>query len=159
MQINFEPIGTVYTPFKKPEDMPIQPTGAEGVKGTISIKTRYLEGLLDLAGFSHIYLLYHFHQAGAPKLLVTPFLDDRAHGVFATRAPCRPNAIGLSVVKLNEIIGNLLQIENVDILDGTPLLDIKPYVPEFDQPSQVSCGWLTQAKDQVRNKKSDHRFR
>jgi len=159
MEINFTPVGTVYSPFKTLEEMPIQPVGAEGIKGTVSIKPRYLDGLADLDGFSHIYLIYHFHQAGAAKLQVTPFLDDQPRGIFATRAPRRPNAIGLSVVKLNDIIGNLLQIENVDILNGTPLLDIKPYVPEFDRFEADRIGWLSKVIGLTKNKRSDSRFR
>jgi tRNA (adenine37-N6)-methyltransferase len=158
MQIIFTPIGTVYSPFKTLEEMPIQPAGAQGIKGTVSIKAQYLEGLADLDGFSHIYLLYHFHQAGTAKLRTIPFLDDRPRGIFATRAPLRPNAIGLSVVKLDGIIGNLLQIENVDILNGTPVLDIKPYIPEFDQQATVKIGWLEHFKGLVTSKKSDSRF-
>lgn len=159
MRIIYKPIATLYSPFKKIDEMPIQPTGAEGIKGTVALKSEFLDGLQDLEGFSHIYLLYHFHQAGPTKLTVTPFLDNRPHGVFATRAPNRPNPLGLSVVKLTGIVGNLLQIENVDILSGTPILDIKPYVPEFDQPEVERSGWLEWAKGKVRSKKSDDRFK
>lgn len=158
MQITLTPIGTVYSPFRTLEEMPIQPAGAEGIKGTVSVKTDFLDGLADLDGFSHIYLIYHFHRAGTAMLQVTPFLDQQPHGIFATRAPRRPNPIGLSVVKLNGIIGNLLQIENVDILNGTPLLDIKPYVPEFDQLETEKNGWLDTVRGLVKNKKSDGRF-
>lgn len=158
MQYGYTPIGTIYTPFKSLEEMPVQPAGASGVKGTISLHSHFLDGLADLDGFSHIYLLYHFHRAGEPRLRVTPFLDNQSHGIFATRAPRRPNPIGLSVVKLNSIIGNLLQIENVDVLNGTPLLDIKPYVPEFDQPDTVRSGWLEKARGLVQSMRSDGRF-
>ena len=136
-----------------------QPSGAEGIKGTVRLKAEFIAGLKDLEGFSHIYLLYHFHRAGSAKLSVTPFLDNQQHGIFATRAPRRPNPIGLSVVKLNGIVGNLLQIENVDILNGTPILDIKPYVPEFDQFVTEKTGWLERAKGLVKKQRSDDRFR
>jgi tRNA-Thr(GGU) m(6)t(6)A37 methyltransferase TsaA len=138
--------------------MPIQPAGAESIHGTIEIHPRYVDGLKDLEGFSHIILLYHFHRRKDTKLTVIPFLDTRPHGVFATRAPSRPNPIGISVVKLNKVRGNILEIENVDILDGTPLLDIKPYVPEFDQSTEVNIGWLEDKREKVKGKKSDGRF-
>jgi tRNA-Thr(GGU) m(6)t(6)A37 methyltransferase TsaA len=138
--------------------MPIQPAGAKSISGTIDIFPEYAEGLKDLAGFSHIILLYHFNRTRRSKLIVIPFMDSKPRGVFATRAPKRPNPIGLSVVKLRKIEGNTLYIENVDILDGTPLLDIKPYVPEFDQYPADRIGWLKQATGVVKEKKSDDRF-
>ncbi|NQT17569.1 MAG: tRNA (N6-threonylcarbamoyladenosine(37)-N6)-methyltransferase TrmO, partial [Planctomycetes bacterium] len=118
--IEFRPIGVIHTPFKSLEGMPIQPAGALSVRGDADVFPEYAEGLRDLNGFSHVMLLYHFHQAAAAKLLVTPFLDSKPHGVFATRAPTRPNPVGLSVVKLLSIAGHTLHVENVDILDGTP---------------------------------------
>jgi len=158
MKINYQPIGTIHSPFKESEGMPIQPSGASGVRGTVEIFTEYAEGLKDIEGFSHIILLYHFHQAGKSKLVVTPFMDTCPHGVFATRAPNRPNPIGMSTVKLINIEQNILHIENLDILDGTPLLDIKPYVPEFDRYPADRIGWLEKVKNKVRSKKSDDRF-
>ena len=122
--------------------MPIQPSGAYGVRGTVEVFPEYAAGLKDLNGFSHIILIYHFHEAVESQLIVTPFLDSKPRGVFSTRAPKRPNPVG-----------------NVDILDGTPLLDIKPYVPEFDQHPADRVGWLGQAKGKVHSKKSDDRFR
>jgi len=139
--------------------MPIQPTGAKGIRGRAEIFTDFAEGLKDLEGFSHIILLYHLHKIKQFKLTVTPFLDSRPHGIFSTRAPKRPNAIGLSIVKLLEVKDNILEIENIDILDETPLLDIKPYVREFDEHGADRFGWLEQAKGKVRNKKSDDRFK
>ena len=156
--IEYKPIGVIHTPFKSLEGMPIQPAGALSVRGTVNVFPEYVEGLRDLDGFSHVMLLYHFHQAAEPKLLVTPFMDSRPRGVFATRAPTRPNPIGLSVVKLLKIEGRTLDVENVDILDGTPLLDIKPYVPEFDRHPADRVGWLEQARGIVQNKKADTRF-
>ena len=156
--IEFQPIGVIHTAFMSLEGMPIQPAGAPAVRGEVDVFPEYAEGLRDLNGFSHVMLLYHFHEAAASKLLVTPFLDSEPHGVFATRAPTRPNPIGLSVVKLSSIEGHTLHVENVDILDGTPLLDIKPYVPEFDHHPADRVGWLEQARGTVENKKADNRF-
>jgi len=157
--VTYQPIGTVHTPFQDIRGMPIQPSGASGIQGTIEIDSDYVAGLKDLEGFSHIILLYYFHQVRESKLLVVPFMDTQQRGVFATRAPKRPNPIGLSVVKLLSIEGNVLHVENLDILDGTPLLDIKPYVPEFDEHPADRVGWLAQARGMVLNKRSDARFR
>lgn len=156
--ITYRTIGSIRTPFKKQAGMPIQPSGAKGVRGTIKIKKDYIGGLKDLEGFSHLVLIYHFHLSKEYDLMVTPFLDDQPRGVFATRAPRRPNSIGLSIVKLNAVKGDILEIENVDIVDGTPLLDIKPYVPEFDAQTEVKTGWLAEVDEQVKQAKSDNRF-
>ncbi|MBU1163682.1 MAG: tRNA (N6-threonylcarbamoyladenosine(37)-N6)-methyltransferase TrmO [Proteobacteria bacterium] len=158
MEITYQPIGIIHSPFKTIKGMPIQPSGAESIKGKVEIYQEFIEGLKDLDGFSHIILIYHFHKVAESKLTVIPFLDSKPHGVFSTRAPLRPNHIGLSIVKLLKIENNSLHIENVDILDGTPLLDIKPYVPEFDSCKVTSVGWLEKAKEQVKNHKSDDRF-
>jgi tRNA-Thr(GGU) m(6)t(6)A37 methyltransferase TsaA len=158
MQIHYAAIGILNSPHKNIANMPIQPSGADGIRGTITLKEQYIEGLKDLKGFSHIYVLYHFHRAKAAQLTVTPFMDESSHGIFATRAPRRPNAIGLSVLKLTAVIGPQLQIENVDILDGTPILDIKPYVPDFDHVSVERIGWLDHAKSEVKKHRSDNRF-
>ena len=157
--IKYRPIGTIRTPFKKQKGMPIQPSGAQGVRGTVKIKKDYIGGLKDLEGFSHIILIYHFHLSQGYSLNVIPFLDDQPRGVFATRAPRRPNSIGLSVVKLNAVEEDTLKIENVDIIDGTPLLDIKPYVPEFDAQTAVKTGWLAEVKERVKQTTSDNRFK
>jgi tRNA-Thr(GGU) m(6)t(6)A37 methyltransferase TsaA len=159
MEISYQPIGVIHSPFTDIGGMPIQPTGAAGIQGTVEVFTEFAAGLKDLDGFSHIILLYHFHRVQEAKLVVTPFMDSRPRGVLATRAPKRPNPIGLSIVRLLSIEQNILRIENVDILDGTPLLDIKPYVPDFDRPPADRVGWLEQAKGQVRRQKSDSRFR
>lgn len=158
MEIQYQPIGIIHSPFSKLTGMPIQPRGAKSVKGTVEIYPEFVNGLKDLDGFSHIILIYHFHKVSEYKLIVTPFLDSKPHGIFATRAPKRPNTIGLSVIKLLKIDGGILNVENIDVLDGTPLLDVKPYVPEFDQFKVDSVGWLQQAKNRVENHKSDHRF-
>ena len=118
----------------------------------------FAEGLGDLEGFSHVILVYHLHEVRRMDLTVTPFLGAAPHGVFATRAPTRPNPIGISIVKLSRIEGNVLQIGNLDVLDGTPLLDIKPYVPDFDQATDVRVGWLEAARGKIRSAKSDDRF-
>ena len=158
-KIEYQPIGVIHTPFKKLEGMPIQPSGADGVQGTVEVFQDFAAGLQDLEGFSHILLLYHFHRSAESSLIVTPFLDSEPHGVFATRAPKRPNPIGLSIVRLLGREENILHVENVDILDNTPLLDLKPYVPEFDHNPTDRVGWLGQAKGKVQNKRSDDRFR
>ena len=158
MKIEYRPIGVIHSPFKKREGMPIQPAGADGVRGTVEVFHEFTEGLQDLEGFSHIILLYHFHQSTDAALRVTPFMDSQPRGVFSTRAPKRPNPIGISVVKLIKIDGSSLHVENVDIIDETPLLDIKPYVPEFDHYPVDRIGWLEKALEGVREKRSDNRF-
>ncbi len=155
----YNPIGRIHSPFKKLSGMPIQPAGAAGVKGSVEVYPAYHDGLKDLDGFSHIILLYHFHRSPGFKLHVVPFMDSEPRGVFSTRAPKRPNPIGLSIVRLLKIEQGVLHIQNVDILDGTPLLDIKPYVPEFDVQGKVRTGWLDKVKKTVSRRKSDDRFK
>ncbi len=152
------PIGTIFTPFKKLDDMPIQPGGGSGVSGLIEINEKFRSGLADLDGFSHIYLIYRFHLAQRTEMEVVPFLDTQKRGVYATRSPLRPNHIGLSIVELVKIEGTTLTIKNLDILDGTPLLDIKPYIADFDQVSTSRSGWMTADKDIVAGHRSDKRF-
>jgi len=158
MKVIYKPIGVIHSPFHNLEEMPIQPSSESSGLGTVEIYTEFVDGLKDLSGFSHIYLLYHFHKMHQSKILVTPFLDTEAHGIFATRAPSRPNPIGISLVKIVCIKDNLIHVDHVDILDGTPLLDIKPYVPEFEKVHDVRIGWLEQAKGQISTRKSDERF-
>ncbi len=158
MVISYSPIGIIHSPFHDLSGMPIQPSSEASAAGTIELQPEYFPGLQDLDGFSHIILIYHLHQAQGVRLSVVPFLDSEAHGVFATRAPNRPNAIGLSVVRLTHIEQNVLYVDNLDILDGTPLLDIKPYIPEFDTPQDFKLGWLENVKDNVRTTRSDRRF-
>lgn len=157
--IEFKHIGTIRTPFAELAGMPIQPAGGAGIKGTIHIRKEYRQGLKDLDGFSHIVLLYLFHRSEGYKLEVVPFMDTVPRGLFSTRAPKRPNPIGLSVVQLDRIEDGLLHIRNVDMLDETPLLDIKPYVPEFDSHTHIRTGWLEQARKTVGERKSDARFK
>lgn len=156
MTIEYRPIGIVRTPFTSTEGMPIQPSRARGVEGTVEVDEEYAEGLADLDGFSHIILVCHFHRARPAKMKVVPFLDDVPRGLFATRAPSRPNPIGLSVVRLTGIDGRTLHVADVDLLDGTPVLDIKPYVGEFDRREDVRFGWLKEARR--RERESDDRF-
>ena len=154
-----QPIGEIRTPFKDPADMPVQPAAARGVPGRIELQAELLAGLVDLEGFSHLIALYHFHRQHHVGLTVTPFLGKQPHGLFATRAPCRPNPIGLSVLRLREVAGTSLLVEDVDMLDGTPLIDLKPYVPAFDQPSgEVRCGWLEEVAGDAVEWRSDERF-
>lgn len=161
MKVELESIGTIHTEFKKVEGMPIQPTGAKGIKGTIEIKDKYLDGLKDLDGFSHIHLIYLLHKVEGYMLEVKPFMDNNTHGVFATRSPKRPNRIGMSVVKVNKVEGNTIHVENVDILDGTPLLDIKPYVPQLyeDTIDELKIGWFETKHQKAKSQKSDTRFK
>jgi len=156
--ITFTPIGTVRSPFRDPRDMPIQPGGARGVPGTVELDPTCAAGLKDLAGFSRIILLYHFHRSEGYALEVVPFLDKTPRGVFATRAPRRPNAIGLSVLKLVAVDGATLHVLDVDILDGTPVIDIKPYVPAFDAYPDEQAGWLAATAEDPRTMRSDGRF-
>lgn len=156
--MEMKPIGIIHTPFSDPVGMPIQPVGAAGVRGTVQVFDEYVPGLQDLDGFSHILLLYVFHRSEGFKLQVVPFMDTEPRGVFATRAPKRPNPIGLSLVRLDRVEGATLHVSGLDILDGTPLLDIKPYVPDFDRQEQVRTGWLEQARKTVSKRRSDQRF-
>lgn len=153
------PIGIIHSPYRDVADMPIQPPGATGVAGTVAVDEKYRDGLKDIDGFSHLILIYHFHLSRGGSLQVTPFLDDAERGVFATRAPRRPNPVGLSVVRLVRVEGLLLHIEDVDIVDGTPLLDIKPYVPLFDIRQDVKTGWLADRGKGVFHARADERFR
>ena len=125
-EIKYKPIGVVHSPFKEPKGTPIQAAGAKNIDGTVKLFSEYAGGLKDLEGFSHIILIYHFHLSRVVSLLVRPYMDSEVHGVFAIRGPGRPNPIGISVVRLVRIEENILFIRDVDIIDGTPLLDIKP---------------------------------
>ncbi|MCB2229803.1 tRNA (N6-threonylcarbamoyladenosine(37)-N6)-methyltransferase TrmO [bacterium] len=159
MDVVLKPIGVIHTPFTDQKGMPIQPSGGAGVKGVVEVYEEYVAGLQDLDGFSHIILLYHLHKSDGFKLHVIPFMDDKPRGLFATRAPRRPNPIGLSVVRLDRIENGQVHFLDVDMLDGTPLLDIKPYVPEFDSPPDVTLGWLEHASKRTSHHRSDERFK
>ena len=157
--VRYRPIGVIHTSFREPAGTPVQTTSSVGSAGHIDLDPAFAPGLRDLDGFSHLILLYHLHRVGVVRLTVTPFLDDREHGVFATRSPARPNPIGLSVVRLTGIHGTRLDIEDVDMIDGTPLLDIKPYVPAFDARDNVRIGWYADRLDRVEGAVADDRFR
>ena len=156
--IKYKPIGIIHSPFKEPKGTPIQPAGAKGINGTVEIFPEYAEGLKDIEGFSHIILLYHFHLSKRSTLVVKPYMDNETHGVFAMRGPSRPNSIGISIVQLVKVEGNTLHIQDVDIVDGTPLLDIKPYVPEFDIREAPRIGWLEKSVHKLSASRDDGRF-
>jgi tRNA-Thr(GGU) m(6)t(6)A37 methyltransferase TsaA len=156
--IAFTPIGIVRTPFATHEGMPIQTVAAGGVKGTIELDPAYADGLADLDGFSHLHLITYLDRTGPAALRVTPYLDTSERGIFATRSPRRPNPIGLSLVRLVRIEGALLHVEELDLLDGTPLLDIKPYVPPFDDRAGARYGWFERQARHVHTVRADARF-
>jgi tRNA-Thr(GGU) m(6)t(6)A37 methyltransferase TsaA len=158
-EIIYKPIGIVHSPFKKKEGVPIQPLAGKGTEGKLIIFPEYAEGLTDLEGFSHIFLIYYFHLSKGYTLKVKPFLDNKIRGVFATRAPRRPNQIGISVVRLTRVEENMLHIMDIDIVDETPLLDIKPYVSEFDTRDVEKTGWLAGKEKEGFLKRSDDRFK
>ncbi len=145
----FEQIGVIYTPFTETTGTPIQAAVAGGAEGRVEVFEPFAEGLKDLDGFDRIWLIYRFDRSRTPRLLVTPFRDSVRRGVFSTRAPCRPNPIGISAVRLVGVDGNVLHVRNVDMLDGTPVLDIKPYVPEFDHFAVNRIGWLDQSNNRT----------
>lgn len=159
-KIEFDIIGKIHSPFDELEGMPIQPIGAKGIKGEIRLNKDLIAGLKDLKDFSHLTLVYHLHKAKGYTLEVKPFLDDTHHGVFATRSPKRPNSIGISVVKIDSIDYNIIYISNVDILNDTPLLDLKPYVPQLyeDTCKDLKIGWFEEKHQNGENIKSDDRF-
>ncbi len=148
----------IRTPFPDVDGMPIQPAAAEQARGHVDLDPDLVDGLQDIDAFSHLILLWHLHRACRPGLLVVPFLDDRPHGIFATRAPARPNPIGLSVVRLLAVSGSRLHVQHLDMVDGTPLLDIKPFVPEFDHRSPTEIGWYRDRLDRMHAVRSDRRF-
>lgn len=156
--ICYKPIGVIQSPFKEPKGTPVQPTAAQDVEGIIEIYPEYGEGLKDIEGFSHLILLYHLHLVRESGLVVKPFLGDELHGIFATRSPGRPNSIGFSVVRLIKVEGNKLYIRDVDIIDRTPLLDIKPYVAKFDARQDVKVGWFEQNMHKLFTTRDDGRF-
>ena len=155
----FNPIGTISTPWTDIAGMPIQPNGARGVTGTVTVFDEFADGLQDIEGFSRVILIYAFHRSTSYDLVTKPFLDTVLRGIFATRSPKRPNHIGLSCVCLTGRNGNRLTVEDVDMLDGTPLLDIKPYVPAFDAYPDAGCGWLEHVARDAEFFRSDDRFR
>jgi tRNA (adenine37-N6)-methyltransferase len=156
--LTLHPIGVIRSPFQTPRDMPVQPAAADSASGYVELNPEFAAGLQDIAEFSHLILLYHFRRAGKPELTVMPFLDTEPHGVFATRAPSRPNPLGISIVRLLRVEDYRLHIANLDILDATPLLDIKPYVTEFDSHPDARSGWFDQVRGRAITMRSDGRF-
>lgn len=155
----FHAIGVVRSPHTDPSKTPVQPVFAQQAKGTVILDPDYSEGLVDLEGFSHIFLFYVFHRTMETKLTVRPFLEETTHGIFATRAPCRPNKLGFSVVKLISVEGNILNVEDVDVLDGTPVIDIKPYIARFDNREDVRSGWQDAIPDDTAEARGRRGFR
>ncbi len=158
-EIVSHPIGTIRTPFDEVEGMPIQPIGVASAKGRVIVDPVFAEGLNDIDGFSHLILIYHLHKSKGYNLTVKPFLDDQPRGLFATRAPRRPNSLGFSIVSLVRREDNVLHVQDIDVVDHTPLLDIKPYVPAFDAPNAASIGWLEGKIENSRTMQSDGRFK
>ena len=158
MDIIYRPIGVARTPFKTLDGMPIQPSRAHGTQGMIEIDSKLEPGLKDLTGFSHILVVSHLHLMTPGDLVVIPFLDTESRGIFATRAPRRPNPIAISLFRLEGLAGACVHVLDVDLLDGTPILDIKPYVPEFDARTDASLGWYANAAMKDRQVLSDKRF-
>lgn len=156
--IQYTPIGIIHTPFKSAEGTPIQPKASNNAKATIEIFPPYVEGLKDLEGFSHLILLFHLHKIKHSNLTPTPYMDTVPRGVFATRAPARPNPIGFSIVELEKVDGNRLYIQQADMLDETPLLDIKIFVPGFEPSGNVRIGWLEDKIEQLNQVRDDGRF-
>jgi tRNA-Thr(GGU) m(6)t(6)A37 methyltransferase TsaA len=158
--VRLRSIGIVRSPYKQPSGAPIQGAFAPKGEGTIEIYGEFTDGLADLEGFSHIWLIYLFHLSQGYKLRVVPFMDDVERGLFATRAPRRPNPLGLSLVRLLRAEGSLLHIAEIDLVDGTPVLDIKPFSPEIDSRSEIRCGWLERIDKETRHRRSraDRRF-
>ena len=158
-QIIYKPIGTIFSPFNTIEGVPIQPAGAKGIIGKVELNKKYSEGLKSLDGFSHIILIYHFHLTGRSKLKVIPFMDIEEHGIFATRAPQRPNTIGISVVRIISVKANIITVENIDVVNGTPLLDIKPYISRFDNVLDEKNGWYSINGNDIKKIRADSRFK
>jgi len=158
MMLQYQPIGIIHTEFRDKKDAPVQGVFAKDAKGEVELYPEYAAGLKDIEGFSHIILIYHFHLSDGYSLISKPFLEDEQHGIFSIRHFKRPNPIGLSVVKLERVKWNLLEISEVDILDGTPLLDIKPFVSRFDNRQDAKSGWLSNPHlDLVRGESGKHR--
>ena len=155
--ISYRPIGIISSPFKENIGIPRQAVGASDVKGTIEIFDDFSEGLKDLSGFSHIVVIFHLHMVKAPSLKAFPPWDGKEHGVFATRSPYRPNPIGVSVVGLERVDKNILHISGVDMADGSPVLDIKPYIPDLNPTGDIRIGWLTDNVEGMNKSKSGDR--
>jgi len=141
-EIKLRPIGIIHTPYKEPKGIPIQGKFEKSVTGTIEIFPEYQKGLKDIEGFSHLILIYHFNRSKEEKLVGRPFLEDQEHGIFAIRSPHRPNHLGFSIVKVEKVKGSTVIFSELDMLDKTPLLDIKPYISHFDSRKDAKNGWI-----------------
>jgi tRNA-Thr(GGU) m(6)t(6)A37 methyltransferase TsaA len=148
-QIIFRPIGVIHSPHKEMSEIPIQPVFCNNIEGTVVVDTDFIDGLEGLQGFSHIYLFYFFHGSHNTRLRVRPYLSEQEHGIFATRAPHRPNKLGMSLVRLEGIEKNILSVKDIDVLDNTPLLDVKPYIKRFDSRENVRSGWQDDISDDM----------
>jgi tRNA-Thr(GGU) m(6)t(6)A37 methyltransferase TsaA len=157
-EIKYKPIGVIRSPFKEPKGTPMQPAGAKGIRGTVEVFPEYVRGLKDIDGFSHLILIYHFHLFQRVSLEAKPYMDNKVQGVFSIRSPNRPNPIGISVVRLVRAEESVLHIQDIDVVDGTPLLDIKPYVPQFDIREVEKVGWLEKKVHKLSTSKDDGRF-
>ncbi len=158
MKISYKPIGVIHSDYEQRVGVPIQGALLPDSRGWVEVFPKYQDGLKDIEGFSHIILLFHFHLASGYRLLDKPYLEDKKHGIFSIRGPRRPNPIGFSIVRLEKRVDNVLHISEVDVIDGTPLLDIKPYVSKFDVRSNVKDGWLTERLKHAAGYKSDNRY-
>ena len=155
----FQSIGVIHSPHKEISKIPIQPVFCNDIEGTVILNTEYADGLKDLHGFSHIYLFYYFHQSRKICLHLKPYLSDHEHGIFATRAPHRPNKLGMSLVRLVRIKDNILHVKDIDILNGTPLLDIKPYIQRFDSKKNTRSGWQDTISDDAASMRGLRHFK
>ena len=157
-KISYNPIGIIHSSYKQMKGVPIQGALSKNSSGKVEVFPEYESGLKDLEGFSHIILLYHFHLVKGYSLQSKPFLENKKRGIFAIRSPKRPNPIGFSIVKLEKMVGNVLYISEVDIIDGSLLLDIKPYVSKFDVRTDTKDGWLTKKMMEAREHRADNRY-
>jgi tRNA-Thr(GGU) m(6)t(6)A37 methyltransferase TsaA len=155
-KVVFQPVGIIHTPFTEPQGTPISTIAGRGIKGTVEIFNEFVDGLKDIEGFSHLFLIYYMNRVSKKGLTGIPFMDDKPHGVFAMRSPLRPNHIGVSIVRLMAVHENILDIEDLDILDNTPLLDIKPYIPEMDD--ECRTGWFKGKIYKMQNTRDDGRY-
>ena len=156
--ITFNEIGIIRSPHKEREGAPIQPGGAADFEGSVEVFPEFQEGLSDLDGFERIILLYHFHLSEGYNLMAKPFLDDTPRGLFSTRAPKRPNQIGISIVRVLGVEENIIHVKGIDIVDRTPLIDIKPYVPKFDAFPDSRAGWFDAGTRSLESTRADKRF-
>ncbi len=156
--IDYRAIGIIRSPWTQPAGTPLQPAAARGVEGWLEIDPAYAEGLRDLDGFSHVIVLWHMHLVRGHALRVVPFLDEVARGIFATRSPKRPNPIGLSVLRVRGVRGCRIDVADLDAVDGSPIVDIKPYVPDFDAPPAERIGWFAGRLTDIASARADNRF-